>query len=194
MKQLSPLKFVDIYLLDQAFKGRIPEKGRILDAGCGKGRHFSWLAEQKYEITGFDPNQEAIQSLQAQFPDYAERLHVSRIEDFKSAEPFDFIICNAVLHFAASHAEFERQFECLVKLLKPSGTLFIRMTCSMGLDVKTDAKGRCLLPDRTERYLLQYERIDQLCNAHNLALLEPVKAVWVNGERSMATLVFTKLD
>lgn len=194
MKSIQNLKNVDIYLLDQALKDRIPKKGQILDAGCGKGRNFAWLADQHYPISGFDPNEAAIQSLKERYPAYAERLSVSRTEDFKSDFLFDFIICNAVLHFAADHKEFNAQFSALAKLLNISGTLFIRMTCTMGLDIEPDAKGRRRLADGTDRYLLRYDQIDALCSAHNLALLEPVKAVWVNGERSMATLVFTRID
>jgi SAM-dependent methyltransferase len=193
-KILSSIKNVDIYLLDQAMKGRIPLQGRILDAGCGKGRNFGWLAEKRVDIHGFDPQGEVIEDLIAQFPDYADRLHVARIENFKADEGYDFIICNAVLHFAENHDAFHTQFAALTTLLKPSATLFVRMACTMGLDVTRDKDGRCTLPDLTERYLLDYEMIDTLCGTHNLALLEPVKAVWVNGERSMATLVFTRLD
>lgn len=192
MKELNKLKNVDIYLLDQALKGRIPTKGQLLDAGCGKGRNFGWLAAQGLNIYGFDPDPNAIQLLRAEYPSHEDRLSVHRIESFKSKEAFDFIICNAVLHFAENHSAFNQQFACLVKLLNPSGILFIRMASDIGINVQIDEHGRCNLPDLTTRYLLRQNDIVRLCNEYDLTLLEPVKSAWVNGERSMATVVFTK--
>lgn len=193
MRSLNTLHNVDVYLLDQALKNRLNASSKVLDAGCGSGRHFAWLASEGLDISGFDPNSHAISALREAWPRYASALHVSTIEQFESTEKFEFIICNAVLHFAESHQAFNEQFTRLVQLMAPGGILFIRMTTDIGMDdsLTINEKGICNLPDTTVRYLITRQQIDELLKEHGLRLVEPVKTVLVEQLRSMSVLVFT---
>ena len=83
MEHIRELGNVDIYVIDQLLKGAIRADQRILDAGCGSGRNFSYLAKHDYNITGIDPKEEHILYLQQQFPKYGNHLHPSSIEDFQ---------------------------------------------------------------------------------------------------------------
>lgn len=181
---------VDIYVIDQLMKGAIRADQRILDAGCGSGRNFSYLAKHNFNITGIDPNEEHIRNLQYRFPEYQNHLHSSSIKDFQSETLFDYIICSAVLHFANDHNHFQQLFSKLVSLLDSKGILFIRMTTDHGLvETYVNETGVFDLPDGSTRYLITREQLSNLCEEYNLDLIEPFKTVVVEQLRSMSTIV-----
>ncbi|PWL27046.1 MAG: class I SAM-dependent methyltransferase [Fluviicola sp. XM-24bin1] len=193
MKQIRELGNVDIYVIDQLMKGAIRSDQKILDAGCGSGRNFSYLAKHNFNITGIDPNEEHIRNLQQQFPEYKNHLHISSIEEFQTELSFDYIICSAVLHFAENHNHFNQMFERLASLLSKDGTLFIRMTTDQGLPGNyQNETGVFNLPDGSTRYLTNRTQLSELLKEYNLKLAEPFKTVLVENWRSMATIVMTK--
>ncbi len=187
------LKTIDLYLLDQLFKGSIQANDKILDAGCGSGRNIKWLLQNQYKVTALDPKEEVIQALRKQYPEQSDHFFVSSLEDFKSEEQYDFIICNAVLHFARDHQHFDAMFNGLVKHLAPNSRLFIRMTTNIGIENMLDQEeeGVHHLPDQTTRYLITRNKIEELLNKHQLKLAAPIKTVVVDGLRSMGIFVFS---
>ena len=193
MKELEAIRGIDVYLIDQLLKGRVKSDSKILDAGCESGRNIRYLIENNFEVSGLDPKQEVIHQLRQDYPNIKDQFHHSSLEDFNSNAKFDFIICNAVLHFARSHEHFSKMFSSLITLLTKDGILFIRMTSDIGLPLTSDGRnGVFNLPDGSERYLITRSRIDQLLVEHGLSLLEPVKTVKVEDLRSMTTLVLRK--
>lgn len=193
MEHIRELGNVDIYVIDQLLKGTLNADQVILDAGCGSGRNFSYLAKHNFNITGIDPKEEHIENLQLNFPKYAHQLHSSSIENFISKKSFDYIICSAVLHFAENHKHFHAMFSKLVSLLADNGTLFIRMTTDQGMPgTFNNASGVYNLPDNSTRYLITRAQLSALCEQHNLQLIEPFKTVLVEEWRSMATIVLRK--
>lgn len=189
---IESLKGIDIYLIDQLMKGRIKHEHLILDAGCGSGRNLIPFATQGYQIEGLDVDAAMIEQLKCQV-DIPERVSVSAIEDFSSNSSYDFIICNAVLHFANSHDHFNSMFENLASLLIKNGVLFIRMTSDIGQENQIDiGNGRFLLPDGSKRYLVSRKSIDEMCHTYGLTLIEPVKSLNVDGLRVMTTIVMSK--
>lgn len=194
MHTLQPIQGIDIYLLDQFLKGRLAPGMTVFDAGSGYGRNIRWLLQNGYLVSAIDANEEAIAHLKADYPESAQRFSVARLEEFTSEKQYDFVICNAVLHFARDHAHFGAMFNGLANLLHPNGILFIRMTSTMGLEgrIGEGKEGVYLLPDGSTRYLLTRPQVDELLGRHGLRLIEPVKTVFVDGLRSMTTLVFQK--
>ncbi|MCR9173382.1 MAG: class I SAM-dependent methyltransferase [bacterium] len=193
MNEIRELGNVDIYVIDQLLKGAIRKDQCILDAGCGSGRNFSFFAKHNFNITGLDPNVDHIRNLKHHFQEYQDQLYLSSVEDFNSDTTFDYIICSAVLHFAENHDHFNRLFSKLVILLSEGGTLFVRMTTDQGLPNNYSNKnGVFLLPDGSTRYLITRDRLTELCQLHNLKLIEPFKTVLVENVRSMATIVLGK--
>ncbi|HIP31761.1 MAG TPA: class I SAM-dependent methyltransferase [Crocinitomicaceae bacterium] len=194
MNNLNFIKNVDIYLLDQCMKGRIATSSKVLDAGFGKGRNFRFLLNQGVDVIGIDPNQEYVKLLQNEFPKERSRIIHSSIEAFSSDDEFDFIVCNAVLHFANNHQHFNEMFASLIHLLGKEGVLFIRMTSDIGLHsvLENNVDGVFSIPDGSERYLISRERIDELLTEHKLELIEPIKTVNVDMQRCMTTLVLKK--
>ena len=65
-------------------KGRKP--GKALDVGMGQGRNAIWLAQQGWDVTGFDPAERAVALARAN----AAKLGVKLTTENKGYEEFDF--------------------------------------------------------------------------------------------------------
>jgi tellurite methyltransferase len=197
MQQItSLLGNTDIYLLDQIMKGRYTLPAAVLDAGAGGGRNLHWFVQQGFEVYGTDQNPEAIEALKQNYPGVPEgRFLMAKVESMPFPEAhFQHIICCAVLHFAESHQHFEQLFGELIRVLKPGGSLFIRVATDMGMTQPMTplGDGRFQLPDGTDRYLLTRSMLETRMQRHQLRYLEPFKTVLVDELRSMAVLVLGK--
>ena len=60
--------------------------GRALDVGMGQGRNAIYLAQQGWEVTGFDPAEKAVAAAQATAASLGVKLTTSTVDD----ETFDF--------------------------------------------------------------------------------------------------------
>ncbi len=190
------LGHIDIYLIDQILKERYNEDDVILDAGCGSGRNLKWFYDNKYTFYGVDSDSERLKIAKGLYPLRKEKFSLGDIENLSfESEMFHHIICNAVLHFAKNTAHFELMFTELVRILKPKGTLFIRMTSEIGIEkyIKPISNGVYALPDSTERFLLTRKLLKEQMNIHKLSFLEPLKTVVVDDARAMSTLVLVKM-
>ncbi len=87
----NTLREVD-FLLEEL---QVPPGARILDVGCGTGRHSIELARRRYRMTGVDLS--AAMLAQARSKAEAAAVHVDWIQAnatrFSFAEPFDAAIC-----------------------------------------------------------------------------------------------------
>ena len=177
-------------------KGRYAPAGTILDAGCGSGRNMYWFLQNGFNINGIDINEAAVDELKEKYPDLpAERLLVSSLENIPfSNNHFNHIICSAVLHFAKSISQFNCMLTEMVRVLKPGGTLFIRMTTDIGIEdkVKFIADGVYTIPDGSTRFLLTRELLSACMQQNNLSFIEPLKTVNVDDVRCMSTLLLQK--
>lgn len=183
---------IDIYLLDQILKERYLANQLILDAGCGSGRNLKWFYNNSYKIFGIDSNIEKIDAVKKKYYSQKEHFSVGLVEKLKfEDDSFHHIICNAVLHFAKNENHFKSMFSELIRVLKPNGTLFIRMTSDIGIKkhIKHIANGVYKLPDGTERFLLTNELLQNIMNIHQLTFLESLKTVNVDDKRCMTTLM-----
>jgi len=185
----------DIYLVDQIMKGRYKPTDTILDAGCGHGRNLHWFLRNAIVIYGVDQHFDAIQELQRQHPTLAERFRCSGVESLPFAnDQFDHVLSSAVLHFAKDTAHFQRMMTEMVRVLKPGGSLFIRMTTDIGIEDKVEPAGGGVydLPDGSRRFLLTRGLLAEMMTVNGLSFLEPLKTVNVNDIRCMSTLVLRK--
>lgn len=92
-------------LLKDAVKGRSP--GKALDIGMGQGRNAIFLAQQGWDVTGFDPSAEGVR--QAQQTARKLKLHVNasvaREEDFDLGhEKWDLIVMTYVRRLKTADA------------------------------------------------------------------------------------------
>ncbi|MEO6682532.1 MAG: class I SAM-dependent methyltransferase [Ginsengibacter sp.] len=186
----------DIYLIDQLMKGRYHPADKILEAGCGGGRNMDWFIKNGFTIYGIDTSEAAILHLKNKYPELpVETFQIAAVEELPFADGFfDHVISSAVLHFAKSEIHFKEMFKEMVRVLKPGGSLFIRMTSDIGIEDKVQLirDGNYQIPDGSMRFLLKREMIDELLQLNSLTFLEPFKTVNVNDLRCMSTLVLVK--
>lgn len=191
---------IDIYLFDQLLKGRITKDMRILDAGCGSGRNLVYFLRNGYTIHAVDRSVEAIRAVRqlgaTLAPDWSEeQARVEAVERMSFAPgSFDFVISNAVLHFAEAEAHFQQMMEELWRVLAPGGMLFIRLASSICIEdrIKPLGNQRYLLPDGSTRFLVNEEMMLETTAALNGTLFEPIKTVNVAGQRCMSTWCLKK--
>jgi SAM-dependent methyltransferase len=192
---------IDIYLLDQILKNRFSKEMKILDAGCGEGRNAVYFLNSGFQIFGFDQEELAIQylrfvakSVQANYD--AHRFQVGQLEEIPfHTGAFEAVICSAVLHFAKGEAHFWEMIQELSRVLKPGGILWFRMCTGFGgvLEQSEDlGEGKYLLPDGSERFVLQQKHLDRLLEM-GFQFLEAPKTVLVLGQREMGVFVLEKI-
>lgn len=191
---------IDIYLFDRLLKGRVAPGMRVLEAGCGSGRNLIYLLRSGYEVFGVDAAAASIAELRAAAAELAPKLpaenfRVERVEALSFADAsFDVVICNAVLHFARDERHFDAMLAELWRVLKPGGMLFCRLASLIGLEerVRHLEGRRYVLPDGSERFLVDERMLLAATEALNGKLLEPIKTVNVQGRRCMTTWCLQK--
>ncbi|MGB6942869.1 MAG: class I SAM-dependent methyltransferase [Bryobacteraceae bacterium] len=191
---------IDIYLFDQLLRGRIAPGMRIFDAGCGHGRNLVYLLREGYEIFGADADSRAVdavrqlaQSLAPNLP--ADNFRAEPVEAMSFPDAFaDVVLSSAVLHFARGDDHFQAMLRGSWRVLKPGGLFFCRLASSIGIEsqVKQVAEGRFLLPDGSERYLVDEALLMALTKNLGGQLADPLKTTVVQNQRSMTTWVVRK--
>jgi SAM-dependent methyltransferase len=190
---MSPLREqfgdIDIYLFDQLLRGRIRPGDRILDAGCGGGRNLVYFLREGYEVFAVDSEKRAVANLPP------ERFRNEPLEAISFPDAFfDVAIASAVLHFAKSEDHFAAMLHGVWRVLKPAGLFFCRLASSIGIETKIQpvGEGRYLLPDGSERYLVDEPTLMNLTEKLGGKLLDPLKTTVVQNQRSMTTWVVRK--
>ncbi len=185
----------DIYLVDQILKELYKPGDAILDAGCGSGRNMHWFLQKGYFINGIDSSVVAIEELKEKYPNIDKHFKVAPVESTGFDDNyFDHIICSAVLHFAENTNHFNSMLSEMIRILKPGGTIFIRMAADIGIEDKVEliADGVYAIPDGSVRFLLTRSLLANCMQQYNLSFAEPLKTTNVDDVRCMSTLVLLK--
>lgn len=191
---------IDIYLFDQILKNRFAPEMKILDAGCGGGRNLIYFLRNDFEVFGIDQNVEAIEYVrrlaQSLAPEISpENFQISAVEKMSFAdEKFDWVLSSAVLHFADDETHFNKMLREMWRVLKPSGILFARLASTIGIENKVEkiAERRYLLPDGSERFLVDEALLIQATKNLGGIFIEPIKTTNVQNLRSMTTWIIKK--
>lgn len=191
---------IDIYLFDQLLKGRIRPPMSLLDAGCGDGRNLIYFLRHDFDVWAVDSNPESIQQVRMLASRLAPNLPSERFlcadvaEMPLPSEKFDLVISSAVLHFANDEQHFDRMLDEMWRVLKVGGMLFARLASSIGIEelIKPRGTGRYLLPDGTERFLVNEEMLAAVSERLNVTRVEPLKTTNVENLRCMTTWVVRK--
>jgi SAM-dependent methyltransferase len=192
---------IDIYLFDQLLRGRIAPGMSIFDAGCGSGRNLVYFLREGYEVSGIDADPQAIESVRSLVSTLSAALspHNFRsepIEENSFPDSFaDVVLSSAVLHFARDDDHFQTMLRGTWRVLKPGGLLFCRLASSIGIEerVQPIQGRRCLLPDGSERYLVDEPLLMSWTADLGGELLDPLKTTVVQNQRSMTTWILRKL-
>ena len=192
---------IDIYLFDQLLRGRIRPGMRVLDAGCGGGRNLVYLLRQGYEVFAADADRAAVDhvrriasSLAPALP--AANFVVSPVEQMPFGDAFaDAVLSSAVLHFARDDGQFGAMVAEMWRVLKPGGLFWSRLASTIGMAERIQSlDGRwSLLPDGSERYVVDEALLVDTTRRLGGQLLDPIKTTVVQGQRAMTTWVARKL-
>jgi ubiquinone/menaquinone biosynthesis C-methylase UbiE len=185
----------DIYLLDQIVKSRYVSGETILDAGCGNGRNMYWFCNNNFDMWGVDRDQRSIEQVKELYPKLSQNFKIAELTKLPFRDDFfDHLICSAVLHFAKDKDQFLEMFAELVRVLKPGGSLFIRIASDICAEnnITHIENGIYKLGDGTDRFLLTKKLLQEVMEIHSLSFLEPLKTTNVNDLRSMSTLMLKK--
>ena len=81
------------------------------------------------------------------------------------------------------------------RVLKPGGMLWCLLASTIGIEDRVRSiRGRwSLLPDGSERYLVDEQLLVEITDALGGRLLDPLKTTIVQNQRSMTTWVLEKL-
>jgi tellurite methyltransferase len=188
---------IDIYVFDQLLRGRIAPGMRVFDAGCGAGRNLVYLLRANYEVFAVDADAGAIGAVQRLAGRLAPALpsdnfRVESIERSTFPPAFaDVVISSAVLHFARDDGHFMEMLEGTWRVLKPGGLFVCRLASSIGMEqqvTRIDGR-RHLLPDGSERYLVDAKLLLDLTRRLGGELADPLKTTVVHEQRCMTTWV-----
>lgn len=175
---------------------------RVLDAGCGFGRNLVYFLREGYDAFGVDADAGAIDSVRelaaALAPNLpADHFRMETVEAMSFQPSFaDFVISNAVLHFAFDDQQFAAMLYGTWRMLKPGGLFFCRLASNIGMErnVRQIEGRRYLLPDGSERYLVDEELLSDLSGRMGGQLIDPIKTTVVQNQRCMTTWVLRKSD
>ena len=105
---------------------------KVLDAGCGSGRHSLFLLREGFEVHGIDTsatgleiaNAYAAQTCSSFYPQVASVTSIPYTDDY-----FNAILCWGIIHYLTP-AEEKQAFAEMFRVLKPGGLLALTLRSS----------------------------------------------------------------
>lgn len=191
---------IDIYLFDQLLKGTYKSCERILDAGCGMGRNVHFFLKQGFEVFGADRDPQVVAKIQQLASGFvqgsvSDHFVIAEIDELPFEDSyFDLVISSAVLHFARNLEHFEKMLGSMWRVLRKDGYFFCRLASDIGIESSLQfvGNGRYILPDGSERFLVNQEMLLRLTRKLGATLHEPIKTTVVQNMRSMTTWCLRK--
>ncbi len=111
---------IDLKQIYKPFLKLIPDKGRILDAGCGSGRDTKFFMEKGFKVTSFDNSPEMVK-LASDFT--GQPCLLLSFDEINYKNRFDGIwACSSILHVPKN--KLPDIMQKLTNALKPSGIMY----------------------------------------------------------------------
>lgn len=185
---------MDLILMDLILKGIVPERGRVLDIGCGEGRNGIYFIQKGYEYHGWDTDRSKLRLIEYLAKNISGSDVCFEAHDLRLAPPnvtFDFIICSRLLHFAHDLSDFMSMWKKVTKLLKSDGILYVSMDSTVDVSIGEGiAEGKVMFPDGKLRFALTkplYARIKT-----SFEEVMPLRTLVHHGERAQSFFALRK--
>jgi ubiquinone/menaquinone biosynthesis C-methylase UbiE len=106
----------------------------------------------------------------------------------------DVVVSSAVLHFSKNDVQFGKMVHEMWRVLKPGGMMFCRLASTIGMESRMQplSDGRYLMPDGSERYLVDEAMLMRFTRDLRGTLMDPLKTTVVQDQRCMTTWVLQK--
>jgi 2-polyprenyl-3-methyl-5-hydroxy-6-metoxy-1,4-benzoquinol methylase len=134
---------------------------RVLDAGCGEGRHAAFLARQGASVLATDVSRLAVDRARALFPDPAIQWECADLRALRPpASSFDGVLLSSVVHWLRDETEVASVLRHLQAATKPGGWHALSAFNARHAYVRTtsDTRDPCLLPH--DWFLARYDGWD----------------------------------
>jgi SAM-dependent methyltransferase len=149
-------------------------RGPTVDIGCGCGREVAWLAGQGFDACGYDASEGLLRQARRLYPDLSFGVAVlPGLAGLASAE-YENVLCETVvMHLHPDVVEAATR--SLVRLLRPSGTLYLSWR------VTDDASMR----DKAGRLYAAFDkgRIESALDHGETVLLDEAKESLSSGKK-----------
>ena len=138
---------IDMSELYRPFVARLPEGGRVLDAGCGSGRDALAFSQMGFEVVAFDASAEIVRIARLRTK---LDIRVDTFDSFHDDQGFDGIwACASLLHH--SRTDLGHSLLRLFDILVPGGVLY----ASFKNGEQEEQRGMRLFLDLTEKGVLE---------------------------------------
>lgn len=97
--------------------------GRVLDAGCGTGRHAAALADLGHAVDLLDASADLLSQAAARCP--SATVHRADLCGFDTGSRYDAVTCRGVLNDLVDGRERQAALDCMAAALVPGGVLFL---------------------------------------------------------------------
>ena len=96
---------------------------RVVDVGCGTGRHAAFLAERGFQVIGIDSSEEMLAVARERAPEV--QFEQADLFDWRPAPLVDGVLCRGVLNDLVADDERTRAIDALHEMLAPGGLLVL---------------------------------------------------------------------
>ncbi|MFC2162875.1 class I SAM-dependent methyltransferase [Candidatus Altiarchaeota archaeon] len=124
MIQKEPKQFI----IDNIKTLRDNDVKRVLDVGCGTGRHVTLLVDEGFNVSGMDKSGKAIEMLGAILADKEAGDVELKVGDFTQLEypdgSFDAVLCNSVIQHAMME-DIRKAASEITRVLRKNGILLL---------------------------------------------------------------------
>lgn len=182
---------MELFLLDQLLKGRIPEGSKILDAGCAEGRNLHYFLSNHYEIEAIDHYPMAIRLMEmvAKSRKYEGKARLNAmVGDVRDLpypnDSFDVVFAIALLHCMDNQQAIGQAMEQFHRVLKPNGLLILQTAA------QTDSQQEAYQEEVL--YRISEPELENLLHHYSFELEEPIRIVRVKGIQKMLQAVVKK--